>query len=152
MTDNEALELAIDVGRLDLASVAASIRELRLRAGLTQRELATRAAVDHTYVSRLESGKRLRPSEEVVRRLLAALYSASADPAPAASGVRLEILRDQRARNLSRRRRVPDTATPVEMGYWRPFELLTQSMEQSRAVEHVRAMIDQERRAKGQHA
>ena len=40
-------------GHLNLAS---SIRQLRLRSGLSQRQLATRMAVPRTYVSKIERG------------------------------------------------------------------------------------------------
>ena len=41
-------------GHLNLAS---SIRQLRLRSGLSQRQLATRMAVPRTYVSKIENEK-----------------------------------------------------------------------------------------------
>jgi transcriptional regulator with XRE-family HTH domain len=49
------------------------LRELRIEAGWTQRELAGRAGLDHNSVSRLEKGDRTDPPLSVVVRLAEAL-------------------------------------------------------------------------------
>lgn len=50
-----------------------TLRQARELVGLTQVELARRAGVDHSTVSDLERGKNLRPSHELVVRLVRAL-------------------------------------------------------------------------------
>lgn len=47
-------------------TLAAVVRESRERDGLTIRELARRAGISHTQVSRLESGEVTKPSREVL--------------------------------------------------------------------------------------
>jgi HTH-type transcriptional regulator, competence development regulator len=49
------------------------IRNWRLAAGTTQRELARRAGMDYTYLSKIEAGLVLPPSEEKIRALMEAL-------------------------------------------------------------------------------
>jgi transcriptional regulator with XRE-family HTH domain len=49
------------------------IRELRLKRGLTQEDLAFKARVTPGYVAQLELGMRKNPSLDVVRRLARAL-------------------------------------------------------------------------------
>lgn len=49
------------------------LRRLRQTAGMTQRELAARTGLDHTYVSRLERGHNNPPSVDALRRLADAL-------------------------------------------------------------------------------
>ena len=49
------------------------IRELRNKAGLTQQELASKINVDHTYLSKIESGVTPPPSKKVIPRLASAL-------------------------------------------------------------------------------
>jgi transcriptional regulator with XRE-family HTH domain len=56
-------------GHLNLAS---SIRQLRLRSGLSQRQLATRMAVPRTYVSKIENEK-ATPTLSSLERLARAL-------------------------------------------------------------------------------
>ena len=56
-------------GHLNLAS---SIRQLRLRHGLSQRQLATRMAVPRTYVSKIENEK-ATPTLSSLERLARAL-------------------------------------------------------------------------------
>ncbi len=51
----------------------AKLRELRLRAGLTLRELAARVNVDFTYLSKIENGALPPPSERVILQLAEAL-------------------------------------------------------------------------------
>ena len=55
------------------------IREWRLAASMTQRELARRAGMDYTYLSKIEAGLVLPPSDEKIRALVTALHRASAD-------------------------------------------------------------------------
>jgi transcriptional regulator with XRE-family HTH domain len=57
------------------------LRSLRLEKSMSQRELARRAGVHNTYISKIESGKE-RPSQESARAIARAL---DADP------VRLEL-------------------------------------------------------------
>ncbi len=46
------------------------LRGLRVREGLSQRDLATRVGADYTYISKLETGHgEARPSVALVRRL-----------------------------------------------------------------------------------
>jgi len=47
----------------------ASLKKLRIQAGLTQRELADRVNVDFTYLSKIENGALPPPSEKVVLKL-----------------------------------------------------------------------------------
>jgi len=49
------------------------VREQRERLGLSQRELATRAGVDNSYVSYLERGKYKDASQRILRQLAEAL-------------------------------------------------------------------------------
>lgn len=71
-------------------ALGAALRELRTRAGLTQKELGTRAGADDTYLSQVEGGHRdIRWS--TVTRLLRALDATIADLAA-------EVERQRRAR------------------------------------------------------
>lgn len=45
------------------------VRELRKARGLSQRELAGRAGIDFTYLSKIENGRIEPPSEDVIRRV-----------------------------------------------------------------------------------
>lgn len=45
------------------------IRDLRKARGLSQRDLAGRADIDFTYLSKIENGRMEPPSEEVIRRV-----------------------------------------------------------------------------------
>ena len=49
------------------------LRDLRKRAGLSQRELAQRAGIDFTYLSKIENGRVDPPGEQTMRALAAAL-------------------------------------------------------------------------------
>ena len=51
----------------------AAIRELRVKANLSLRELAARVGIDFTYLSKIECGALPPPSEKVVLRLAEAL-------------------------------------------------------------------------------
>ena len=57
---------------------AAELRKLRLKAGLTQEEVAARAKVTREYVSMLEAGKN-SPTIEVFIRLCRAVAATPAD-------------------------------------------------------------------------
>ncbi|PYX43693.1 MAG: transcriptional regulator [Acidobacteria bacterium] len=59
-------------------NLAASIRALRLRNGLSQRQLATRMAVPRTYVSKIENEKAM-PTLSSLQRLATALQVSMAD-------------------------------------------------------------------------
>ena len=56
------------MGRLDPPLL---VREARMRAGLTQRELAARAGTSQSVVARVEAGQ-TRPGSATLQRLLAA--------------------------------------------------------------------------------
>ena len=49
------------------------LRELRIQAGLTQRELAEKVNVDFTYLSKIENGALPPPSEKVILQLVEVL-------------------------------------------------------------------------------
>lgn len=49
------------------------IREIRKGQGMSQRELAGRAGIDFTYLSKIENGRMEPPSEEAIRRVALAL-------------------------------------------------------------------------------
>jgi len=49
------------------------LRNLREERGLSLRELAQLAAIDHAYIYRLETGAKESPSEEVLAKLIRAL-------------------------------------------------------------------------------
>jgi len=51
------------------------VRELRKRAGLSQRDLADRVGIDFTYLSKIENNKADPPSEDVIRKLAEELNS-----------------------------------------------------------------------------
>ncbi len=55
------------------------IKRLRERKGLTQVELAAKARITQPYLAQLESGVRLNPSLDVLRRLAEALGVAVRD-------------------------------------------------------------------------
>ena len=55
------------------AALGLLLRNLREERGLTLRELAQLAEVDHAYVHRLETGAKEAPSEEVLAKLIRAL-------------------------------------------------------------------------------
>lgn len=54
-------------------TLAARLRALRTRAGLTQLQLATRAGLTPAAVGHIETGARTRPAAETVARLARAL-------------------------------------------------------------------------------
>jgi transcriptional regulator with XRE-family HTH domain len=49
------------------------LRDLRKRAALSQRELAQRAGIDFTYLSKIENGRVDPPGEQTLRALASAL-------------------------------------------------------------------------------
>lgn len=55
------------------AALGFLLRNLREERGLSLRELAQLAEIDHAYVHRLETGARESPSEEVLSKLVRAL-------------------------------------------------------------------------------
>lgn len=63
----------------ELPPLATLLRDARERAGLTAREVARRAELDVTAVTRIESGQRTRPTPEVVRAIGAVLGIPAAD-------------------------------------------------------------------------
>jgi len=55
------------------------LRELRIQVGMSQDELARKAGIDHTYLSKIEGGKKQPPSEEATARLAEALNTSKSD-------------------------------------------------------------------------
>jgi HTH-type transcriptional regulator, competence development regulator len=55
------------------AALGFLLRKLREERGLSLRELAQLAAIDHAYIYRLETGAKEAPSEEVLSKLIRAL-------------------------------------------------------------------------------
>jgi transcriptional regulator with XRE-family HTH domain len=53
------------------------VRQLRKEHNLTLRELADKVGIDFTYLSKIETGKGVPPSEETIRRLAELLNSDS---------------------------------------------------------------------------
>jgi HTH-type transcriptional regulator, competence development regulator len=49
------------------------IKELRKKAGLSQRDLAEKANIDFTYLSKIENGKMAPPSEDTIKKIAEAL-------------------------------------------------------------------------------
>lgn len=88
------------------AALGRALRELRRRAGLTQKELAVRSQADDTYISQVEGGRRdIRWS--TIMRLLAALDVTVVDLAAAIESERHQRP-DEGATKPSRRRRHDD--------------------------------------------
>jgi transcriptional regulator with XRE-family HTH domain len=77
-------------GHLNLAS---SIRQLRLRSGLSQRQLATRMAVPRTYVSKIENEK-ATPTLSSLERLARALEVSVPDLLSGGERTRQEEVRE----------------------------------------------------------
>jgi transcriptional regulator with XRE-family HTH domain len=74
-------------------NLAASIRSLRLRNGLSQRQLATRMAVPRTYVSKIENEK-ATPTLSSLERLARALEVTVPDLLTGGERNRQEEIRD----------------------------------------------------------
>jgi len=53
------------------------VRELRKAQGMSQRDLAERADIDFTYLSKIENGRIEPPSEDAIRRIA---YGLDANP------------------------------------------------------------------------
>lgn len=60
-------------------TLAAFLRAERERAGLSQRQLASRVGVNHAYLARLESGEMANPSGELLQRIADVLEISSAE-------------------------------------------------------------------------
>ncbi|MFQ6122862.1 MAG: helix-turn-helix domain-containing protein [Dehalococcoidales bacterium] len=58
---------------MEVQEFGARLRELRIQAGLTQRELANKINVDFSYLSKIENGVLPPPSDKVILRLAEAL-------------------------------------------------------------------------------
>ena len=56
-------------GAMSPQQLSLTIRRLRKRANLTQKQLADKAAVSQSYVSQLEKGRSEEPSVYVVQRI-----------------------------------------------------------------------------------
>jgi transcriptional regulator with XRE-family HTH domain len=50
-----------------------TMKRLRARSGLTQRELAKKTKVSQSYIGQLETGEQTNPTLDVLRRLAKAL-------------------------------------------------------------------------------
>lgn len=75
------------------------IRDLRLRAGLTQRELAARAGMAQPNIAAYESGRRI-PSEETLNRIRHVLGPRPSELLSAHSKRVTEIVQSNRGRQL----------------------------------------------------
>ena len=58
---------------MEIKEFGARLRELRKQAGLTQRQIADKAGVDFTYLSKIANGVMPPPSQKVILRLAEAL-------------------------------------------------------------------------------
>ena len=58
---------------MEAKSFGARLRQLRIQAGMTQRELADRVNIDFTYLSKIKSQAVPPPSEKVILQLAEAL-------------------------------------------------------------------------------
>jgi transcriptional regulator with XRE-family HTH domain len=61
------------------ATLAEYLRAAREQAGLSQRQLASRVGIHHSYVAQLESGDWTSPSADVLQRIADVLEIASID-------------------------------------------------------------------------
>ena len=64
-----------------LSAVSALLKKLRDDRGLSLRELAQLAGLDHAYIHRLETGAKKAPSDEALNKLIRALKAAKRDGA-----------------------------------------------------------------------
>jgi PAS domain S-box-containing protein len=95
------------------------LRELRIAKGLTQRELAPRAGIDFTYLSKLETGAMPPPSEKTILSLAEVLdadadelFSAAAKvPSSLLKGIESEMLKMLRLSQKEGRPPRPEQAT-----------------------------------------
>ena len=60
-------------------TLADYLRTARAKAGISQRQLANRVGIDHSYLARLESGEWLSPSADVLQRIAEVLEISSVD-------------------------------------------------------------------------
>jgi HTH-type transcriptional regulator, competence development regulator len=58
-----------------------ALRKLRERRKLSLREVSTLAGVDHAYIHRLESGEKVNPSDDLLRKLRRVLKPTERDAA-----------------------------------------------------------------------
>ena len=64
---------------MTVAEFGRYLRDLRKRASLSQRELAQRAGIDFTYLSKIENGRVDPPGEATMRALASALDADAED-------------------------------------------------------------------------
>ena len=64
---------------MTVAEFGQHLRDLRKRASLSQRDLAQRAGIDFTYLSKIENGRVDPPGEETMRALATALGAEAED-------------------------------------------------------------------------
>jgi HTH-type transcriptional regulator, competence development regulator len=64
---------------MTVAEFGQHLRDLRKRAGLSQRDLAQRAGIDFTYLSKIENGRVDPPGEDTMRALAMALGAEAED-------------------------------------------------------------------------
>ena len=87
----------------------ARLRELRIQARLTQRELAEKVNVDFSYLSKIENGALPPPSEKVISRLAEVLNADKDDLITLAGRIPsdiAQILQNREALKLLRSDRV----------------------------------------------
>ena len=56
-----------------IMSFGQRVRELRKSRGMSQKELAAKANIDFTYLSKIENARRLPPRDRVIRAMAEAL-------------------------------------------------------------------------------
>lgn len=61
------------------SSLAEYLRTERERAGISQRQLASRVGIHHSYMARLESGETANPAAELLQQIADVLEISSAD-------------------------------------------------------------------------
>ena len=89
------------------------LRELRIQAGMTQRELAGRVNVDFTYLSKIENGALPPPSEKVILQLAEVLNTDKDDLITLAGKIPSDIagmLKDRETLKLLRSNRMQKKA------------------------------------------
>ena len=93
---------------MEAQEFGARLRELRIQAGLTQRELANNVNVDFTYLSKIENGVLPPPSEKVILRLTEVLNADKDELITLAGRIPADIaqiLKNRRALQLLRSER-----------------------------------------------
>lgn len=73
-------------------SFGEQLRSLRREQHISQRDLASMVGVDHTYISKIESGQMPPPSKETIHRLAVALGTDEGQLAKLAGKVSTEVL------------------------------------------------------------